>query len=94
MPISAYKIKNRMKNGFCNIWTVWDCLSRGGSLVSSHAPETHANGHELTEIKEKSLIKWLLDADNRGFSVRLDFLYQIARFYLRTPTATLGQLGI
>ena len=26
-------------------------------------PETHTNGHRLTEIEEKSLIKQLLDAD-------------------------------
>ena len=45
-------------------------------------PETHTNGHRLTEIEEKSLIKQLLDADKQGFPIQLEFLCEMAEILL------------
>ena len=44
--------------------------------------ETCANGHRLTEVEEQSLIKHLLDADKRGFSIRPEFLHGMAEILL------------
>jgi hypothetical protein len=56
--------------------------------------ETRANGHKLTAIEEESLVKILLDADKRGFSIRLEFLRGMAQILLhkriQDPTAVLG----
>jgi hypothetical protein len=40
---------------------------------------TRASGHKLTGTEEQALVKRLLDADNRGFSFRLEFLREMAQ---------------
>src|SRR5699024_8436340 len=56
--------------------------------------ETRASGHKLTAVEEESLVKQLLNADKRGFSVRPEFLRGMAQILLRertqNPTAVLG----
>lgn len=56
-------------------------LCRWLAGVTSH-PETHANGHRLTEIEEKSLVKQLLDADKQGFPIQPEFLCEMAEILL------------
>jgi hypothetical protein len=57
-------------------------------------PETRANGHKLSAIEEEVLAKHLLDADKRGFAIRLEYLRRIAQNLLQTgtqdPTMSLG----
>lgn len=62
--------------------------------VSIHEKETRANSHKLTRFEEESLLKQLLDADKRGFSIRPEFLRGMAEILLRNrrqdSTASLG----
>ena len=55
---------------------------------------TRANGHELTSIEEESVVKCLLDADKRGFSIRPQFLRGMAHILLtertQDPTAIIS----
>lgn len=56
--------------------------------------ETRASGHKLTATEEEALVKRLLDADKRGFSIRPEFLRGMAQNLLQArlqdPSATLG----
>lgn len=56
-------------------------------------PEPLANCHKLIPHKEEVLIKHMLDADKRGFSIRPKFLRRIAQILLRgrtqDPTTTI-----
>ena len=56
--------------------------------------ETRANGYKMTAIEEQVLSKRLLDADKRVFSIRPEFLREMAQILLRKriqdPTATVG----
>lgn len=45
--------------------------------------ETRANSHKLTATEEETLVKRLLDADKRGFSIRPEFLRGMAQILLR-----------
>jgi hypothetical protein len=44
--------------------------------------ETRANGHKLTKFEDELLLKRLLDADMRGFPIRLEFLRRMAQILL------------
>src|SRR5699024_697552 len=56
--------------------------------------ETRANCLKLTEYEEEVLVKRLLDADKRGFSIRSEFLRGMAQIllheHMQDPTTVLG----
>jgi hypothetical protein len=56
--------------------------------------ETRASGHKLTDFEEEALVKQLLDADKRGFSIRPQYLREMAQILLhkrtQDSTATIG----
>jgi hypothetical protein len=83
MAISAYKNqKIKSKSKAAEIFGVpKSTLRERLSGVKPH-PETRVNGHRMTVIKEKSLIKHLLDADKQGFSIQPKFLHGIAHILL------------
>ena len=57
--------------------------------------ETRANSHKLTVIEEDVLVKRLLDADKRGFSIRPEFLRGMAQILLSECTKdSLQTLGL
>jgi hypothetical protein len=95
MAISAYKnkkIKSKLKAA--EVFGVPESTLRERlSGVKPHT-ESRANSHRMTVIEEKALIKHLLDADKRGFSIQPEFLRGMAMILLRArthdPTATLG----
>lgn len=61
--------------------------------------ETRANGHKLTEYEEEVLVKRLLYADKRGFSIRSEFLRGMTQILLherthRSNCSSWNQLGL
>jgi hypothetical protein len=48
----------------------------------SYQAEKRANGLKLSEFKEESLIKWILDLDKRGLSPRPSLIQDIANILL------------
>lgn len=51
------------------------------SGVKPHT-ETRVNGHRMTVMEEKSLIKHLLDTDKQGFLIQPEFLCGMAQILL------------
>ena len=95
MAISAWKEKKtRSILEAASIFQVPESTLRTRLAGIKPRLETRANGHKLTEIEEKSLIKQILDADKRGFPIRPEFLRGMAEILLRErlhdSKATLG----
>ena len=44
--------------------------------------KTRTNSQILAEVKEESLVKQIMDADNREFSIRPEFLREMAEILL------------
>jgi hypothetical protein len=95
MAISAYKtqkIKSKLKAA--EVFGVSEATLRRRLKGTKARVETRANGHKLTAIEEEVLVKRLLDADKRGFSIRPEFLRRMAQILLREhsqdSTAVLG----
>jgi type III secretion system FlhB-like substrate exporter len=81
MAISAYqKIKSKSKAA--EIFGVPESTLRERLCGVKPCTETRANGHRMTVIEEKSLVKHLLDADKRGFSIRPEFYHGMAQILL------------
>jgi predicted transcriptional regulator len=83
MAISAYKNqKIKSKSKAAEIFGVpKSTLYKQLSGVKLH-PETRANGYRMIVIKEKSLIKHLLDVDKQGFLIQPEFLHGMAHILL------------
>lgn len=95
MAITAWKekrVKSKLKAA--EIFGVPESTLRERLAGVKPRSETRANGHKLTAIEEESLVKQLLDADKRGFSIRPEFLRGMAQILLhertQDPTAVLG----
>ena len=54
--------------------------------------ETRASGHKLTAVEEESLVKQLLNADKRGFSVWPEFLRGMAQIFVNVQKIPLQSL--
>jgi hypothetical protein len=56
--------------------------------------EIRANNHKLTVFEEETLVKRLLDADKRGFSIRPEYARRMVQIllheHIQDPTACLG----
>lgn len=95
MAISAYKNgKNKSKLKTTAIFGVSEATLRRRLKGGKSRAETRANGHKLAILEEEALVKKLLYADKRGFSIRPQFLRGMAQILLRErtqdPTAVLG----
>jgi hypothetical protein len=95
MAVSAYKEKKiKSKQKAAGVFGVSRTTLRARLDGRKSRSETRANGHKLTNSEEDVLVKKLLDADKRGFSIRSEFLRQMAETLLRdrtrNATATLG----
>jgi hypothetical protein len=88
MAISAYK------KGAAGVFCVPESTLRARLQGRKPRVETRANGHKLTPIEEETLVKRLLYADKRGFSIRPQFLRGMAQILLyertQNPTSVLG----
>jgi type III secretion system FlhB-like substrate exporter len=83
MAISAYKNqKIKSKSKAAEIFGVPESTLRERLCGVKPCTETRANGHRMTVIEEKSLVKHLLDADKRGFSIRPEFYHGMAQILL------------
>jgi hypothetical protein len=79
MAITAWKekkVKSKLKAA--EIFSVPESTLREQLAGIKPRSETRANGHKLTAIEEESLVKILLDADKRGFSIHPEFLRGMA----------------
>ncbi|RJE26016.1 hypothetical protein PHISCL_01618 [Aspergillus sclerotialis] len=95
MAISAYKSKKvKSKSRAAAIFGVPKSTFIDRLNGIQPRSEARASGHKLTTIEEESLVKRLLDADKRGFSIRPEYLRGMAQILLRErsqdPTAVLG----
>jgi hypothetical protein len=95
MAITAYKDqKIKSKKRAAAVYGVSETTLRARLNGRKPRNETRANCHKLVEFEERTLIKHLLDADRRGFSIRPEFLREMAQILLQNrtndPTATLG----
>jgi hypothetical protein len=87
MAITAWKqqkVKSKLKAA--QIFGVSESSLRKRLSGVKPRSETRANGHKLTATEEESLVKRLLDADKRGFSIRPEFLRGMAQILLRERT--------
>ena len=87
MAISAYKnkkIKSILKAA--EIFGVSEATLRRRLKGNKSRAETRASGHKLTALEEEVLVKSLLDADKRGFSIRPEYLRGMAQILLRDRT--------
>jgi hypothetical protein len=95
MAITAYKSKKvQSKSRAAAIFGVPKSTFLDRLKGINPRSETRASGHKLTAIEEDALVKRLLDADKRGFSIRPEFLRGMAQTLLRErsqdATAVLG----
>ncbi|KAJ5682066.1 uncharacterized protein N7477_002006 [Penicillium maclennaniae] len=87
MAISAIKNQKIQSNReAASIFSVPEPTLRARLRGRKPRSETRANGHNLTAVKEEVLIKRALDADKRGFSIRPQFLREMAYILLRERT--------
>jgi hypothetical protein len=95
MAIAAYK-KQKIKSKLqaASVFEVSRTTLRARLEGRKPRSETRANSHKLTISEEEALIKKLLDADKRGFSIQPRFLREMGQILLRErtqdSTATLG----
>jgi len=79
MAIEAYKNKKfRSKSRASAVFNVPKSTFLDWLKGINPRSETRANGHKLTVLEEEVLVKKLLDADKRGFSIRPEFLRGMA----------------
>jgi hypothetical protein len=95
MAITAWKDKKvKSISKAAKLYNVAESTLRERLAGVKPRSETRANNLRLTSFEEETLIKQLLDADKRGFSIRSDFLREMAQILLRErtqdPTAVLG----
>ncbi|ODM14306.1 hypothetical protein SI65_10303 [Aspergillus cristatus] len=95
MAISAYKnkkIKSILKAA--EIFGVSEATLRRRLKGRKPRTETRASGHKLTALEEEVLVKSLLNADRRGFSIQPEYLRGMAQILLcdhtQDSTAALG----
>ena len=87
MAIAAWKEKKvRSKLQAANLYDIPESTLRQRLAGIKPHSETHSKNHKLTAIEEESLVKQLLDADKRGFSVRPEFLRRMAQILLYEHT--------
>jgi hypothetical protein len=87
MAITAWKqqkVKSKLKAA--QIFGVPESSLRKRLSGVKPRTETRANSHKLTATEEETLVKRLLDADKRGFSIRPEFLRGMAQILLRERT--------
>ncbi|XP_077660230.1 uncharacterized protein AFUA_2G03570 [Aspergillus fumigatus Af293] len=96
MAITAWKqqkVKSKLKAA--QIFGVPESSLRKRLSGVKPRTETRANSHKLTATEEETLVKRLLDADKRGFSIRPEFLRGMAQILLcertQDSTAVLGR---
>jgi hypothetical protein len=83
MAITAYKSKKvQSKSRAAAIFGVPKSTFLDRLKGINPRSETRASGHKLTAIEEDALVKRLLDADKRGFSIRPEFLRGMAQTLL------------
>lgn len=95
MAITAYKSQQiKSKRRAAAVFEVSETTLQACLNGRKPCNEIHPNNHKLTDIEEKILIKQLLDAGKRGFTIRPEFLHEMAQMLLhnhtKDPTATLG----
>lgn len=90
MAISAYNSKKiNSKKETAKVFGVFETILRERLKGRKPRSETRANNHILWPIQEV-LVKQILNAEKRGFPIRLEFLRQMAQLLLQkqTPTST------
>lgn len=70
MAISAIRNKKIQSNReVASVFGVSEATLRNRLKGKKSRSETRASGHKLTDFEEEALVKQLLDADKRGFSI-------------------------
>ena len=95
MAISAIKNeKIQSKQEAASVFGVSEATLRNWLKGMKSRSETRAIGHKLTDFEEEALVKQLLDADKRGFSIRPQYLREMAQIllhkHIQDSTATIG----
>ena len=96
MAIAAYK-NQKVKSVLhaAQIYEVPEPTLRARIKGRKPRSEARANSHKLTVIEKDVLVKRLLDADKRGFSIRPEFLRGMAQILLSERTKdSLQTLGL
>ena len=95
MAIAAIKNKKiQSKREAASVFGVSEATLRNRLKGIKSRSETRANSYKLTDFEEEALVKQLLDADKRGFSIRPQYLREMAQILLhkciQDSTATIG----
>jgi len=85
LAIEAIRTSKKLsKRSTAKIYKVPEVILRHRMAGRTHRPKIKANCYKLNDLKEDTIIRYILDLDSRGFAPRLSSVEDIANLLLKS----------